>query len=88
MDITAIIGLVIAGLIVGAIARFLNPGRDPMPIWMTILLGVGSIVLVGWLLGDGTDLGILGYIIAVIVGIVLVTLVGRFWGGRRGATVT
>ena len=81
-----IIGLIIAGLIVGALARFFNPGRDPMPIWMTLLLGVGSIVLVGWLLGDGVDLGFWGYVIAVIVGVVLVTLVGRMWGGRRGAT--
>jgi uncharacterized membrane protein YeaQ/YmgE (transglycosylase-associated protein family) len=81
-----IIGLIIAGLIVGALARFVNPGRDPMPMWATILLGIGSVLLVGLLLGDGADLGFWGYVLAVIVGAILVTVIGRFWGGRRTAT--
>ena len=85
MDIGEIIGLIIAGLIVGALGRFLNPGRDPMPIWMTILLGVGSVLLVGILLGSGADLGFWGYVIAVVVAIILVSVVGRIWSGRRGA---
>ena len=80
-----IIGLIIAGLIVGALGRFLNPGRDPMPIWMTILLGVGSVLLVGLLLGKGADLDWWGYIIAVVVAIILVSVVGRLWSNRRGA---
>jgi uncharacterized membrane protein YeaQ/YmgE (transglycosylase-associated protein family) len=40
-----IIVLVIVGLIVGAIARLLMPGRDPMGIFGTVVLGiVGSFV--------------------------------------------
>ncbi len=41
----AIIGILISGLIVGALARFALPGRDALSIWRTILLGIlGSIV--------------------------------------------
>jgi uncharacterized membrane protein YeaQ/YmgE (transglycosylase-associated protein family) len=45
----------IGGLIVGLLARLAIPGRDPMPLWATILLGiVGSVlggVVAGLLLG-------------------------------------
>ena len=78
-----IIGLIILGLIVGALGRLVNPGRDPMPIWLTILIGIASVLLVGMILPD--DWEILRFIVAVIVGAILVTVVGRFWG-RRGAT--
>ena len=80
-----IIGLIILGLIVGALGRLVNPGRDPMAIWLTILIGIGSVLLVGMILPD--DWEIIRFIVAVIVGAILVTVVGRFWGGRRGATV-
>lgn len=44
----AIIGWLIAGLITGAIARLLVPGRQPLGILMTIVLGI-----VGAMLGGG-----------------------------------
>jgi uncharacterized membrane protein YeaQ/YmgE (transglycosylase-associated protein family) len=37
--------LVIVGFVVGALGRLAVPGPDPMPIWLTILLGlIGSVV--------------------------------------------
>lgn len=78
-----IIGLIVAGLIVGALGRLVNPGRDPMGWLATIAVGVAAVLLVGLLLGD---LGLWGYLIAVIVAAVLVTLVARFWPGGRGVT--
>ncbi|MCU1343941.1 MAG: hypothetical protein JWL70_207 [Acidimicrobiia bacterium] len=48
-----ILGLIVVGLIAGFIARLLLPGRDPMSVGMTILLGmVGSFVggFIGWAL--------------------------------------
>jgi uncharacterized membrane protein YeaQ/YmgE (transglycosylase-associated protein family) len=40
-----IIWMLVVGLIAGALARLFVPGKDPMSIWMTILLGVaGSFV--------------------------------------------
>jgi uncharacterized membrane protein YeaQ/YmgE (transglycosylase-associated protein family) len=35
------------GLIIGALARLAIPGPDPMPIWMTIGIGVGGSLLGG-----------------------------------------
>jgi uncharacterized membrane protein YeaQ/YmgE (transglycosylase-associated protein family) len=40
-----IISLIISGLVIGALGRLAVPGPDPMPIWLTIVIGiVGSVV--------------------------------------------
>jgi uncharacterized membrane protein YeaQ/YmgE (transglycosylase-associated protein family) len=77
-----IIGLIIAGLIVGALGRLVNPGRDPMGWIATIAVGVAAVLLVGLLLGD---LGFWGYLLAIIVAAILVTVVGRVWPDRTAA---
>jgi uncharacterized membrane protein YeaQ/YmgE (transglycosylase-associated protein family) len=56
----AILSLVVSGLIIGLLARFAVPGKDPLKLWQTILLGIaGSLVggIVAGLLGviDGDD---------------------------------
>lgn len=56
----AVLSLVVSGLIIGLLARFAVPGKDPLKLWQTILLGIaGSLVggLVAGLLGviDGDD---------------------------------
>ena len=43
----AILSLLLTGLIFGALARFALPGKDPMPIWATILLGIAGSLLGG-----------------------------------------
>lgn len=60
----AILSLVVSGLIIGLLARFAVPGKDPLPLWQTILLGVaGSILggivagLLGFIDGDDTITG-------------------------------
>jgi uncharacterized membrane protein YeaQ/YmgE (transglycosylase-associated protein family) len=82
-----IIWLIIAGLIVGVLGRFVNPGRDPMGWLATIAIGVASVLVVGLLIGGDDGIGFWGYVLAVIVAAVLVTIVGRFWpsGERRVA---
>lgn len=39
--------MAISGLIIGALARWIMPGPDPMSIWKTILLGIGGSFLGG-----------------------------------------
>jgi uncharacterized membrane protein YeaQ/YmgE (transglycosylase-associated protein family) len=56
----AILSLLVSGLIIGLLARFAVPGKDPLRLWQTILLGIaGSLVggVVAALLGviDGDD---------------------------------
>jgi uncharacterized membrane protein YeaQ/YmgE (transglycosylase-associated protein family) len=45
----AIVGWIIFGLIAGAIAKLLMPGRDPGGWLITMLLGVAGAVLGGWI---------------------------------------
>jgi len=48
MDIVLfIIGLLLTGLIVGALGRLLLPGRDPMSIVETIALGIAASLVAG-----------------------------------------
>ncbi|GMQ85993.1 MAG: hypothetical protein BMS9Abin07_1564 [Acidimicrobiia bacterium] len=47
----SLIGFLITGAVVGAIARFLVPGKDPMPWWGTVLLGAAAAIIGGWLAG-------------------------------------
>lgn len=44
-----IISAIIVGLIVGAIAKLLMPGRDPGGWFMTILLGIAGSLVASWL---------------------------------------
>lgn len=41
-----IIGLIIAGAIIGLLGKFVAPGnRDNIPIWLTLLCGIGGVLL-------------------------------------------
>jgi uncharacterized membrane protein YeaQ/YmgE (transglycosylase-associated protein family) len=42
-----IIGLLFTGLIVGALGRLLLPGRDPMTVFQTIMLGIAASLVAG-----------------------------------------
>ncbi len=72
-----IIGIMIIGLIVGALAKLIMPGRDPGGIWVTMLLGIaGSMVggIFGRLLGFyGPNEGA-GFIISTLGAILLLAL--------------
>ena len=72
-----ILGWILFGLIVGAIAKFIMPGRDPGGIIVTILLGIAGALLAGFI---GQQLGwygpndAAGYIAAILGAIVLLAL--------------
>ena len=80
------IGFVVFGLVVGAVARLLVPGRQRLGIGMTLLLGViGSIVggVVANVLGTGDifELNIIGSAVAIATAVVLVA------AGERAGTL-
>jgi uncharacterized membrane protein YeaQ/YmgE (transglycosylase-associated protein family) len=82
-----IIVFLIVGLIAGFIARALVPGPDPMGWLGTMILGiVGSFVggtLAALVFGGTLDLSPSG-IIGSIIGAIIVLLIWRAMGGRRG----
>jgi uncharacterized membrane protein YeaQ/YmgE (transglycosylase-associated protein family) len=45
-----IIGLVLIGLLVGALGRLFHPGRDKMGLLMTMVIGVASVLIAGLLI--------------------------------------
>ena len=83
-----IIIFLIVGLIAGFIARALLPGPDPMGWLGTMILGiVGSFVggtLAALVFGGTLDLSASG-LIGSIIGAIIVLLIWRAMGGRRGA---
>ncbi len=79
------IGFVVFGLVVGALARLLVPGRQHLSILMTLVLGlVGSVIggVVANALGTGNvfELNFLGSVVAIATAIVLIVV-----GDRIGA---
>jgi len=84
-----IIGVIIAGIIIGLLGKFVAPGdKDNIPIWLTILCGIGG-VLIGWFIytafgGDGSrGIDWVRWLIAIAVAAVLVVLASALTGRSR-----
>ena len=81
----SILGWILFGLVVGAIAKLLMPGRDPGGIIVTMLLGIAGAVLGGFvgralgLYGEGEPAG---FVMALVGSVVLLALY-RMMVGRR-----
>ena len=85
-----ILGLIVVGLIIGALARLIKPGRQQMSIVMTMVLGVVGALIGGFIAsligtGDIFELNILGFILAVVAALLLVGVVEGLSGRNRGA---
>jgi len=88
-----IIGVIVAGVIIGLLGKFVAPGnRDNIPIWLTIICGIGG-VLIGWFIytafgGNGSP-GIdwVRWIIAIVVAAVLVMIASAVTARSRSRVV-
>ncbi|MBT2568162.1 GlsB/YeaQ/YmgE family stress response membrane protein [Arthrobacter sp. ISL-85] len=81
------IGFIVAGLVIGALARLIKPGKQNLSIFATLLLGLaGSVIggVIASLLGTGNifELNFLGFIVAVIAAVLLIG-VAEGISGRR-----
>jgi uncharacterized membrane protein YeaQ/YmgE (transglycosylase-associated protein family) len=80
----AVLGIMLAGLITGSLARLAVPGPDPMPIWLTIAIGLagswggGSIAAAIWGWKSTTAVSFFGFGAAIL----LVIAYRRFYQGR------
>ena len=80
-----ILGWILFGLIVGALAKLVMPGRDPGGIIVTMLLGIAGAIIGGFigramgLYGEGEAAG---FIMSFLGAVVLLALY-RFFVGRR-----
>ncbi len=82
-----ILVLLIAGLIIGLLGKFLAPGnRDNIPIWLTLLCGIGG-VLLGYVIydafgGDNNTNGVdwIRWLVSIAVAAVLVMIASSLTG--------
>jgi uncharacterized membrane protein YeaQ/YmgE (transglycosylase-associated protein family) len=78
-----IIGVLLIGLVVGLLARFITPGPNPRGIIVTIVIGIVGSVIATYggqalhLYGEGETAGFIGSILGAVVLLILVRLFGR-----------
>ena len=79
MSVGFVLVILISGFITGGLARFAIPGPDPMPIWLTISIGLtGSII--GAVIGNAVSHGN-GYLVSFLsfgIALALVASYRRF----------
>jgi len=79
MSASFVIAILLSGFLTGALARLAIPGPDPMPLWLTIAIGLtGSIV--GAVVGDAiaNDNGVVISFLSLGVAVALVVAYRRF----------
>ena len=84
MDVGNLLSLLLGGLVVGSLARLAVPGPDPMPLWLTVGIGVVSVFLGG---GVGFAVGAeLGALAGAVLCATLVVIGYRRVVQKRGIT--
>ena len=71
------LGFLLMGLVIGLLARFLVPGRDPMSLPATLLLGVVGSILGGVIGREVFDNDGGGFLLALVTTIVLLLVYRR-----------
>lgn len=82
------LGFLVAGLIIGALARLFKPGKQDLGLLATLGLGVvGSLIggTIAWLIGTGSiwELNILGFVLSVVAAVLLVGTAEALTGRSR-----
>ena len=76
--------MAIIGLVIGALAKLIMPGKDPGGIFITMLLGIAGALLAGWIgraVGWYREGQSAGFIMSVIGAIILLAIY-RMMRGR------
>ncbi len=82
------IGFLVAGLIIGALARLFKSGKQDLSLLATLGLGlVGSLIggLIAQFFGTGGifELNVLGFVLAVVAAVMLIGVAESVTGGRK-----
>jgi uncharacterized membrane protein YeaQ/YmgE (transglycosylase-associated protein family) len=85
-----VIGFLVAGLVIGVLARLIKPGKQNLGIVATLVLGlVGSLIggLIAQFFGTGDiwELNVLGFILAVVAAVLLIGVAEAVMGKNKRA---
>jgi uncharacterized membrane protein YeaQ/YmgE (transglycosylase-associated protein family) len=89
--IGTIIGAIIAGLIIGALARLVLPGKQDISVLVTIVLGILGSLIGSWLVyqvgydNENGGFEIIPFRAGIVVAAVLIVVYGSMTG-RRSTT--
>jgi uncharacterized membrane protein YeaQ/YmgE (transglycosylase-associated protein family) len=84
------LGFLVAGLIIGALARLIKPGKQDLGLLATLGLGlVGSLIggLIAQFFGTGDiwELNVIGFVLAVVAAVLLIGVAESVAGRNRSA---
>ena len=85
MGLGDVLAILLNGLIVGALGRLAVPGRDPMAIWLTILIGIAG-SLVGGAVAIGVGFGLGGVFVLSVLAATLIVIAYRRIVQKRTVT--
>ncbi|MFD4191224.1 MULTISPECIES: GlsB/YeaQ/YmgE family stress response membrane protein [Amycolatopsis] len=88
MTIGGIISAIVVGLIIGALGRLIAPGKQGIPIWLTIIVGIvaafiGTAIARGIGYADTEGFDWLELITQVVIAAIGVSLVSGMYGRRK-----
>lgn len=85
MTVTGIISALIIGLVIGALGRLVVPGKQDIPIWLTMLIGVVAALIGSAIVGplrDTSGIDWIEIVVQVVLAAIGVWLVTMFRGRR------
>ena len=90
MTVTGIITAIIIGAIIGFVGRLVAPGRQNIPIWLTIVVGIVAAFIGTWIAGlfgvaDTGGIDWIELVMQVVVAAIGVAIVAGVYS-RRGVT--
>ena len=83
MTVTSILVAIVVGLIIGALGRLVLPGKQDIPIWLTIVIGIVAAIIGTFIVGSLSDTKGFDWI-ELVVQIVLAAVGVALVSGVRG----
>jgi uncharacterized membrane protein YeaQ/YmgE (transglycosylase-associated protein family) len=90
MTVTGIIMAIIVGLILGVVGRAIAPGKQNIPIWLTIVVGIVAALIGSAIVGPMRDTNGIDWvelIVQIILAVIGVMAAAAVYGGRSSRRV-
>jgi uncharacterized membrane protein YeaQ/YmgE (transglycosylase-associated protein family) len=90
MTVTGIIMAIIVGLILGVVGRAIAPGKQNIPIWLTIVVGIVAALIGSAIVGPMRDTNGVDWvelIVQIVLAVIGVMAAAAVYGGRSSRRV-